>query len=56
MAKTKRNLVYFINKENKTDFHLVSFISRPTLGGWVAGWLAVWISRKLMPSLAYLIG
>ena len=31
MAKTKRHLVYFINKANKTCFHLVSFISGPTL-------------------------
>ena len=31
MAQTKRHLVYFINKANKTDFHLVSFISGPTL-------------------------
>ena len=31
MAQTKPHLVYFINKTNKTDFHLVSFISGPTL-------------------------
>ena len=31
MAQTKWHLVYFINKANKTDFHLVSFISGPTL-------------------------
>ena len=31
MVQTKTNLVYCINKANKTDFHLVYFISGPTL-------------------------
>ena len=31
MAQTKVHLVQYINKANKTDLHLVSFISGPTL-------------------------
>ena len=50
MAQTKWHLVYFIDKTNKTDFHLVSFISGPNLGiSWSSLsfiYISVWKSNQ----------